>query len=482
MQGKGLNLGAFFLSFWLLAPLCALADEQTQNTTSDDKPSIIRRYSWQGSLDVAGDATQKLEGYNNLNFADCPSPGEPGYDDKLKMQDGAKYLADCNKAKAEAKNISKNARSIRKEQRVLSDVSKVSDAAAVGAIGAVGVSQLMMKDDSQSKSLKKVANIQKVAGYASYASGATDLAIGAYVYAQEKSRLEKMKKAAAASGISKSSPDLNSDLTNAIEKAKSAAYSHMLYGAGKVAVGYGSMWLAKENEKQADKLKSMDNQSASPSSLNASNQKSSTVSSENNSPSFTVLADTTTAENNQNSNETAAAGGAGASSGTSVMPNKPFAFNGKKVGSGAGGSGGSGANAGAQAGAGAAGERAPASGETPNAQENKKSEALDSFDSSMGGGGGSRFHAGSAPKSEESPIVSALNSMLGTDGGAPHQGATGLRPDQIYNDATSGEVQASNESGVNGSEHSLFEITKAKINRSLELGKLSGPGEVEVRN
>ena len=71
------------------------------------------------------------------------------------------------------------------------------------------------------------------------------------------------------------------------------------------------------------------------------------------------------------------------------------------------------------------------------------------------------------------------------EGGSSNSKATGVNPNSLYRDAMEGIDESHNQAsmaGVSGSSKSLFQVVKLKYNKMMEVGRLQGPGAVEVRN
>lgn len=444
--------------------------KQPNKPKDDDAPSALRL--WDGSFDRAADATREVEKHKDIKVSDESCPSQPA-DLNLGWTEPEiqKYRA-CEKAKKALKVMSAEAGSIRKEQRVMANVSRVSDVVAVGSVTATLGSQLFMKDETQGASLNKVANIQEVAGYASYATGATDFSLGAYAYLSQKKRLEDVKKNLGSS-IS-SNPQIQADLENSIEKTKSAAYSHMLYGAGKAAVGFVSMKMAKSNREQAEKLKSLpapvpvamlpDNLGGGPAFSYPSNGASFTVADGSNSGSSLLT------------NTAPVSSGASSGTGSSVLPEgkRNLASNEK------GGLSDAAKPAGSSPAKAPDGGAASASAEE-DAPKDATKEALGGFEVALGGGGAPRYSGSTKSATTEENSILGVFGMLTKNGDeSPKSVATGINPNQLYEDATAEQGEGSSQK--NGSEASLFDLIKAKHLKMLGAGRLQRPGEVQIKN
>ena len=117
------------------------AEQQRQNAApvDDDSPGFIRRNTWTGSFDNAGDATREAEVELKKGVTiECKEENfnVPGSTPQLVAQ----RMADCQRLQQESQSFAQDAEGIRKMQRAFSVASKASDVAAVGAIGAVGSS------------------------------------------------------------------------------------------------------------------------------------------------------------------------------------------------------------------------------------------------------------------------------------------------------------------------------------------------------
>jgi hypothetical protein len=440
--------------------------------------AFLRPYMWDSSFDRAGDATKAAEQElkKGINF-NCTGLTEP------------QHIQRCEAMKLEAQGFGQEAAGIRNMQYIFADVSRASDVAAVGAIGAVGYAELFKKNQSQADSLRGAANIQETAGYVSYATGAADFSMGAYAYLAQKRRLDQMQETlnGRTSGLSMTSQnrELINRLNNAAEQTKQAAYNHMMYGAGKAAVGYASMHLAKQNRKQADNLASLDtdsfynNQGAQIHQPMPQGAGGGVPYYQNNNPQFFVPGSGATSSVAPASSSPTFTGGGG---GASVMPSPEFrglASNGAK---GSGGfSGGLNSAPGPTPGSTNADEEAEAAEAAGAAAQ----PAGQSFEIAVGRGGGSRYGGGSGGSSDDSGgLAEVLGAVVG--GGSPSaSSATGLNPNALYRDALEGldgtEHQGSM-AGVNGRDRTLFQVVKSKYYKMMEVGRLQGPGAVEVRN
>lgn len=468
----------------VLSPTTTPGKEETTTPAEPDQNSMLRGYTWESSFDKAGDATKDAaKALNQKTSYDCTTLTG---DQKVKCDQANLRIA------KEAKAAAEEAAGIRDMQYIFADASRVSDIAAVGAIGATGYAQLIKRNASQSESLRGAANIQETAGYVSYASGAADISMGAYAYAMQKRQLENIKEklSGKGSGLNMSDPALMSKISKAEEETKKAAYSHMMYGAGKVAIGYASMHLAKQNRKQAASLESLVDVSiptANPyqSGVAAPAYKPSAAGGvpyyQNNNPQFILPTDS----GNSTSTGTTKPVVTGNTGGSSVMPSpelRGLASLGNKNSGFSGSSGGGGGAA----------PSAPEAGKTPEeeaaeaAAAAKAKEATSGFELNLGGGNGSRYGGGSGggDKAEDGGVAGLLSGMMGGASTAPTSNATGLNPNSLYRDATeglSGEEQGSM-AGVSGKDESLFKVVKTKYNKMMEVGRLAGPGTVEVRN
>lgn len=473
--------GAATLSGGVASPEdTAAGNKPKQESVDDDSPGWIRKNTWSGSFDEAGDATRAAELELKSGFTiECKE--ESFRTDNAAPEVVKQRMADCVKAQEEAKTYAKDAEGIRNMQRTFAHVSRASDVAAVGAIGAVGYAQLIKKDESQAATMEGVAKIQETAGYVSYASGAADIGMGAYALAAQKTKLDKMNKTL--SGISKSGMKLSTadsalvtKIKKAAEQTQKAAYSHMAYGAGKVAVGYASMYLADKNRKIAESLSSIDPDmmstgvSAPASAPYVYQGSNGTAYYQNNNPSFAMPDGTSASTGGEGTAGTNSYSGAGG--GASVMPSPEFRQP-ASLGKGNGGLGSAGASP--KSGGGAESPLdASAEAEPP------KSATAPEAGLNLSGGGGSRYGGGGgAPAEEGAPAPQ----VLGGDG--PSSKATGVNPNSLYADAMEGldenQTQGSM-AGVSGSSKSLFQVIKLKYNKMMEVGRLQGPGAVEVRN
>ncbi len=461
--------------------------------TNEDKPAFHRKL-WEGSFDRAGDqagsVANQLEG--GLEF-DCENQfgGHAKQDNIAARAPNWPALQECQRREAASRGYARQARSIQKQQKVMSVVSKVSDAAAITAVGGVIYSELGMKKQDQADTYESAAKIQRMAGQASYVTGAADLTLGAYAFVAQKRKLEEMQKTLNGKGASTDNAQLNSSLANAVEATKKAAYSHMMYGAGKMAAGYASMHLAKRSAQQAENMKTIQELQdlIAIEQMRRANGIPPTVSMTmpaggggpapymvTNQPTFTFptsgssgLAEVPTTTNY-------AIPSGGASIAMQGMRNPASALSAKDSGL-SGGGGGGGASAGDSSGA-----SAPSEGEVNEAKAKTQKDTLDSFATSLSGGlrGFSGSSSGEAAKDEVPNLAAMMN--MGQDA-APV--ATGLSPTQMYSTALEGTegMEQGSMSGVNGkSETSLFAITKEKLNKMFQVGNIGIPKELEVKN
>ncbi len=467
-------------------------EQRDQPAPKQEKPAFHRKL-WEGSFDRAGDqagaVANQLEG--GLEFNCEQYLGSEKTATKPAVLPNQAAFQDCRQREYDSRNYAKQARSIQKQQKVMSLVSKASDVAAVGAVGAVAYTELMHKKPNQASTYESAANIQRMASTASYATGATDLTLGAYAYVAQKRKLEEMKRTLTGKGASTDNSGLNSSLVSAVEATKKAAYNHMMYGAGKIAVGYGMNWLAKRSEKQADQMNTI----AELTELNqiAAMRRAQglpTVAAswpagssppapyyQNNQPVFTM-------PNSSGSSGLAASTGPVTYSipnagGSMTLPAGARGL--ATAGAGAKGSGIAGGGGGASAGGGGdtSGASVPPDDE---AKAKHQKEALGGFETSLTGGPHGYGGAGAAASKDEVPSLASL--IPGTEDSKP-VAATGLSPNQMYSTALEGTegTEQGSMAGVNGkSETSLFVITKEKLNKMFQVGNVGIPKEVEVKN
>ncbi|MCO5142077.1 MAG: hypothetical protein M9962_03190 [Oligoflexia bacterium] len=451
-----------------------LGNEDGKTVQDDvDSPSLMRQYMWTGSLDRAGDATRNAEiDLKNLDI-DCSKIKEnyeSSSDPKL-----ANYLRYCEHMKQKSPELGQQAESVRRQQRILADVSRVSDLAAVGAVGTMLYTEMGMKDSNQSASLAKVARIQKKAGYVNYVAGATDVAIGAYAYVGQAKKLESIKQELTGKGklYSASGSGVISSLNTAIEKSKSAAYSHMLFGAGKMAAGYATMYMSKQNQKQADNMATFEEQMLA----NKMNQPypMPTISQapvnggapyyQNNQPSFSIAG----ASSSDGTGSTAGNGfDMYSASAASLMPQNGISRNPASKGTGV--SEGTGGSLSMNASGTETGEDAEAAAEA--AASDKNAEALGSFEFNLSSGGGSRYTGGGDSSSGKQDTPSAGTGFADSVG-------TGVNPNEVYKSALESPNQAAADKAVG--EGSLFDAIRAKHMQMVEMGRLMGPPPVEVK-
>ena len=459
----------------ILSHLCFSLASHAESAPEDDSPDFIRRNTWDSSFDKSADAVRQVEHSLEQGIqANCGAIPEGAENDK-------KYN-DCVKAEQEARGFQQEAAGIRKTQRVFAHVSRASDVAAVGAIGTVGYQELMKKDASQADSLKSVAKIQETAGYVSYTTGAADFSMGAYAFAMHKQKLERMKDVLGKANLSPQDASTVSKLTNAAELSKQAAYNHMLYGAGKAAFGYASMYMAKENKKAAEKLESIDVNAAAAANAfvyHPSGLGGTAPYYQNNTPQF-YLPNSTNTSTAGGAATASGSGGVVAGGGASVLPSDPAKFpttGGKPdvVASGAGA-------AGAAPAGGSAGKEAEGKKEEESAAAPARDPASRGFEVNLTGGG-LRYGGGSNSGETTASDPAALLSAVGGDS-SPASHATGLNPGRLFSEAT--EDLDGNENGsmagVSSKNNSLFETVRTKYHKMMEGGRVQGPGAVEVRN
>lgn len=477
------------------------AQKREQEASTDSTP--LDRKLWSGSFDRASDASaEAAKRLDNLDYGDCERYLEIKPD--LPNGDQESYWA-CMHHSQIAPHLAAQAKSIQKQQRVMSLISKASDVAAVGAVGATIYGELGRKKNGQSDTYDSAANIEKKAGMVSYATGAADFSMGAYAYVAQKNRLEHMKQELSASGVSsRAESNANAALLNAVEAAKKAAYSHMLWGAGKVAAGYGMMYLAKKSQQQAENLESLDEQKflqqmalqqrAAAGQLPGATAPTPTpVGSgvvpyyQNNNPVITIpnsgTSTTGLAPLPKSVSYNVAGGGSASGSGSSAPLNPNAARNlasalsaGKADAPAASAGGGTGGGSGASA-----------EGEEASKEKNEKAakEALGStFEGQLTGGGGLHPFSGGAGGGGAKDEVPNLAALMGGGDGTKLAG-TGLSPTQIFQAAQEGTdgTEQGSMVGVSGkSETSLFDITKAKLTKMFQVGNVGAPKNVEVKN
>jgi len=465
------------LQFYILILLIATISGPPHAKGDEDTPGVIRSYTFDTTMDKAGDATRQAEialkySMDHLEACKGIDPADPVASEK------------CEQARAERKKFLEETKGIRQTQRIFAHVSRASDVAAVGAIGTVGYQELMKKDTTQSDNLRSVAKIQETAGYVAYTAGAADFSMGAYSFAAHKTRLEKMnelvKKINPSAPLSAEDLNVVTKLTTAAEASKKAAYNHMLYGAGKAAVGYGSMHLAKQNKKIADSLTSLEipmqyGYAATPT---VSNRNPNAPALINNRPEFFVP-NTSITSSLQGTPDTGGGGSFGfAGGGASVMSPE-----GGRTPSSAGGGGLGGGSPSAVGGGGSGSGGSSSSGDSPVAEETAaapKDPFGSSFELNLMGGGGMGYRGGdSNSSSADSAPADAVTGAFNTA-----SNATGLNPGNIYDEATedlTGEEQGSM-AGISGGKSSLFEVVRAKYLKMAEGGRVQGPGDVEVKS
>jgi hypothetical protein len=472
---------------------------------NDDAPDLMREYLWEGSFDKAGDATraaeQQLKSYdfNCEKIADAADAA----DNPEKKNRYIAFYNDCKQRRDRARTASGEAAGIRKEQRLMSDISKVSDMAAVTAVGAAIYGELGMKNNNQAASFEQAANIQRTAGYADYAAGATDLALGATAYLHQKQKLEQIQKQLSSQvtttedgkqkTFDQSESAINTALSNAAEQAKQAAYSHMLYGAGKMAAGYASVWASKRTAQQAANLESMDmSQYYPPMVPTAATPPAYAVVGNNNPPAYVsnqptftypagMAASTGAAAAGSPAGTTnfraAAAGGAGGS-GSSAAPNSAAS---RSLASAALGSGKGLTASGGGASSGTGASEAPASSPDDAAAEKTKEAVGPSFEMSLTGGIRNSF--GGSGSGGSGSDTNSLASLLGNVAGDNKNGGTNISPAALMQEAGQSPDGAQGSGpGVSSSDSSLFEQIRSRITKRLELGDVGASKNVEVKN
>lgn len=455
----------------------------------EDAPSFLRKHTWQSSFDRAGDASRaaEVELKKGIKIHCEASQFEK---DGVSQEAVLQMVRECQQRNAEAQTFGEEAGKIRVMQRIFADTSRISDAAAVGSIGAVGYAELIKKNQSQSETLLGAAKIQETAGYVSYTTGAADFSMGAYAYLSQKKKLEKMKETL--SGVS-GNLQMNAEdiaavkkLATAAEETKKAAYSHMMYGAGKAAVGYASMWMAKRNKDQAASLASIDSAAylppASPSTISntQSTNNGGTAYYPNNNVQFLLPTDNSGASvgNPGSTNAAVVAGG-----GASVMPSE-FRNPASNSSGGKGGVSSSGSPGGAGAPSAKGGGTESTDGSAGlEANKDGKETASQGFEISLAGGNSNRYGGGSGEKSKDDGGVGDL--LGGLMGSGAESKATGVNPNQIYRSATEdldGTEEVGSMAGVGNKDRTLFEAVRSKYFKMMEVGRLQGPGAVEVKN
>lgn len=444
--------------------------------TDPDSPAWHRQL-WTGSFDTASDAAgAAARQLKDLEF-ECDK-----YEGK-----NEKLFAECERRKQASANFASQARSIQSQQKAMSMFSKASDLAAVGAVGGVIYGEMGVKTGNQANTYESAANIERIAGQASYATGAADLTMGAYAYVAQKNKLEQMKATLAdtKNGV-KSNVDSStiSALANAAEAAKKAAYSHMMWGAGKLAAGYGMMYVAKQSQAQADRMNSISDaqfvnaqavqQAAAAGTLPA--QPGGVPYYQSNAPQFTypnAAGTSLAAPVAPTVNYGLPGGGTGSSApiGGAAARSVASAIAGAKGGGGSGGSSGKG------------GDLEPMADDKA-VDKNAKEAMGSSFEMQLTGGLHSFTGGGSAAAKDETPNLAALLNP-GGDASAHPSAATGLSPAQLMRDAREGAEgdEQGSMAGVSGkSEVSLFDITKMKLTKMFQIGNVGIPKTVEVKN
>jgi hypothetical protein len=380
-------------------------------------------------------------------------------------------------------------------------VSKASDVAAVGAVAGVAYAEIAVKQGSQADTYSSAANIQKTAAQLSYVTGAADFSMGAFAYVAQKKKLEQMKSTITGSegGVKASSdPAVTNALTNAVEAAKKAAYNHMMWGAGKLAAGYGMMYVAKKSQQQAanmgeiqadkDVIAALQAQQAQQVAGATSPTPGAPGSAaggaapfyQNNNPTFTIPGNTAQGASSPASNS-ASNGGTGSSTGGSSplagLTSSPAAA--ARSPASSGGLLGSSSASSAPGSEGTKSESAT----DPGQQKAAKEAIGNSFEMQLTGGMHA-FAGGGSSASGGKDDVPNIASLMGSMGETKTAG-TGLSPNALFaagTEGTDGREQGSM-SGVSAkSEISLFDITKAKITKMFEVGNVGIPKDVQVKN
>ncbi|MGZ6337268.1 MAG: hypothetical protein ACXWSL_14975 [Bdellovibrionota bacterium] len=463
-----------------------------QKAKDDDAPAWHRKL-WTGSFDTAADASgaaaKQLDG---LDFGDCERYRQKGTDNP----DGNVNLYwTCVQRKQASAGYAAQARSIQKQQKMMSVVSKAGDLAAVGAVGATINGEMGVKKNNQADTYSSAANIERMAGTASYVTGAADFSMGAYAYVAQKNKLEQMQKtiAGTSGGVkaAASDPAVTSALTNAVEAAKKAAYSHMMWGAGKLAAGYGMMYLAQKSETQAANRASIQDDQMMAAMLAQRQAAGGALPAaqpalvggpapfyQNNTPTFNIP--NTSGNSGLAATPAAAAATNAMNNGSSTGGSAPISGARMPASAGISGKGGGG-------GGGIADSAGPGAAAEDGGKEKVAKEAMGSnFEMQLTGG--MRPYSGAASPTaaskEEVPNMAALMGGLNGDAGAK-SAATGLSPNQVYQDALEGTegTEQGSMAGVNGkSDSTLFAITKAKLTKMFQVGNVGIPKNVEVKN
>lgn len=460
---------------------------------SENSKSFLREWTFENSFDKSADSVQKLEknlapgiNYNCSQY--LTEYKLEGYDKPF--VGSVKVAEECQRRQNLANGFKGEVSSIKGQQRTFAEVSRVGDIAAVGSIGAVAYSEVMHKKGSQADTYHGAAKIETVAGVASYTTGAADVAMGAWAYINQKKKLEQIQETLSgtqngAKGKSGNST-LDSNVSRAIENTKQAAYNHMLYGMGKVAVGYASMKLAKRSKEQAEMLESIDSSAynlpaSSISTVSATAGSGGPVQIQTNQPSFSISTVTAT-----NTGSSSGSGSTGSSNGSSAMPSNELrsaVAATKAAASGVGSSSGSSSSLGGGS-SGDGASRDPASLAVEAAVKPSSSGSLGEFSR----GGGAPSFGGGGSHSATDDVAASIGGLMGgiMGGGGEAKGvAATINPDQLYEDGTagiSGNEQGSM-AGVNSnSNKTLFEIIKVKNTKALQLGNVQGPSGVEIKN
>lgn len=481
-------------------------DGKPQQVKQESDPSRWSRKLWTGAFDRAADASgnaaKQLEA---VKADDCNDALEASKDKDHPDGDQAKFQA-CLKRTSEAQAFAKQAHSIQKQQQVMSLVSKASDVAAVGAVGAVAYAEIGMKSGNQASTYSSAANIEQTAGTAAYVTGAADLTMGAYAYVAQKQKLEQMEKELT---TKKDGVRMNpnsaaaSSLTGAVEAAKKAAYSHMMWGAGKMAAGYGMQYIARRSQDQAEKMQSIQDDReyaqimqmraaqagqlpAQQVMLGASNTGGALPVYNNNNPSFSLPNNTAASAMAAKSGPVTYAVPGGGSGGTgasaALTPQNARAL--ASAAAGKAGGGGGGAPAG-----GLEGNAAPADDAQKEKTEKSAKEAMGSSFEMQLTGGMKAYSGSGAPSGGGKDEIPNLSNLMGAMGGTDPTGAklagTGLTPAMILQGAQNngGDDEQGSMAGVsNKSETSLFELNHAKLTKMFQIGNVGIPKDVEVKN
>ncbi|MGZ6286817.1 MAG: hypothetical protein ACXWQO_01410 [Bdellovibrionota bacterium] len=466
----------------------------TKNSSSsgDDSKSFLREWTFENSFDKAGDDSQNLEkamsGKIDYNCDQYLSTFESG---GTKYNPSPELAQECRRRQQAANKFKSDVAGIKKEQRIFAEVSRVSDVAAVASIGAMAYAEIGQKKNNQASTYAAAASLQEKAAMASYATGAADMSMAAWAYAQQKRKLEGMKEILSGknSGVSGSSgnSNLDSKLNKAIESTKQASINHAMYGAGKLAAGYAGMKLAKRSRDQAAAMESLDATNYYLSHMPVPGAVAAVAPGSNggtsgtfapNHPTFSV------ATPDEAKSTAASGGGSGAiSSGSSSAFQSPEMKNLSPKSAVSSADGGGLTAVGTGGPAEAAKEAKDAEEKATQAEVAKTAFGFGEF--SRGGGGAAFSAGGKEAAAGDGEAAAVLGVAPGANSAPSRNIASAINPNQMMEEASSG-IDGNEQGsmvGVSGNRNtSLFDTVKLKHTKALQLGNIQGPASIEVKN